>query len=118
MRELDRWTVRPRHQDRGSPAHDREDHRHRRRCAPVGRVLIIDEAERLTPTALELLRDRHDREHLAIILIGMPGIDPLPSLPAALQSPRLRPPLPRPRPRRAPVRSRPPLEAPRPHPEP
>jgi DNA transposition AAA+ family ATPase len=38
-------------------------------------LLIIDEAERLTPTALELLRDRHDRTHLAMILIGMPGID-------------------------------------------
>ncbi|WP_334172610.1 AAA family ATPase [Sinomonas sp.] len=38
-------------------------------------LLIIDEAERLTPTALELLRDKHDRQHLAIILIGMPGID-------------------------------------------
>ena len=38
-------------------------------------LLIIDEAERLTPTALEVLRDRHDRTHLAIILIGMPGID-------------------------------------------
>lgn len=38
-------------------------------------LLIIDEAERLTPTALELLRDHHDRHQLAIILIGMPGID-------------------------------------------
>ena len=38
-------------------------------------LLIIDEAERLTPTALELLRDQHDRTHLAMILIGMPGID-------------------------------------------
>ncbi|WP_295125089.1 AAA family ATPase [uncultured Leifsonia sp.] len=38
-------------------------------------LLIVDEAERLTPTALELLRDRHDRTQLAIILIGMPGID-------------------------------------------
>lgn len=38
-------------------------------------LLIIDEAERLTPTALELLRDQHDRHQLAIILIGMPGID-------------------------------------------
>lgn len=38
-------------------------------------LLIIDEAERLTPNTLKVLRDRHDREHLAIILIGMPGID-------------------------------------------
>jgi hypothetical protein len=38
-------------------------------------LLIIDEAERLTPTALELLRDNHDRTRLGIILIGMPGID-------------------------------------------
>ena len=33
-------------------------------------LLIIDEAERLTPTALELLRDQHDRHQLAIILIA------------------------------------------------
>ncbi|MFJ4107991.1 AAA family ATPase [Oerskovia enterophila] len=38
-------------------------------------LLIIDEAERLTPLALEMLRDEHDRTHRAIILIGMPGID-------------------------------------------
>ncbi|MDN5606082.1 MAG: AAA family ATPase, partial [Kocuria sp.] len=38
-------------------------------------LVIIDEAERLTPTALELLRDEHDRHELAIIFIGMPGID-------------------------------------------
>jgi DNA transposition AAA+ family ATPase len=38
------------------------------------RLLIIDEAERLA-TALELLRDNHDRTHLPMILIGMPGID-------------------------------------------
>lgn len=38
-------------------------------------LLIIDEAERLTPTALELLRDNHDRTQLGIILIGMHGID-------------------------------------------
>jgi len=38
-------------------------------------LLIVDEAERLTPTALEMLRDRHDRTRIAIILIGMPGID-------------------------------------------
>ncbi|MEU2205654.1 AAA family ATPase [Microbacterium oleivorans] len=38
-------------------------------------LLIIDEAERLTPTGLELIRDHHDRTHVAVILIGMPGID-------------------------------------------
>jgi len=38
-------------------------------------LLIIDEAERLTPTALEILRDNHERIHLAMIRIGMPGID-------------------------------------------
>lgn len=38
-------------------------------------LLIVDETERLTPTALELLRDNHDRTRLGISLIGMPGID-------------------------------------------
>ncbi|QYM77343.1 AAA family ATPase [Leucobacter luti] len=38
-------------------------------------MIINDEAERLTATALEVLRDRHDRQHTAIVLIGMPGID-------------------------------------------
>lgn len=38
-------------------------------------LLIIDEAERLTSTALELLRDLYDRQGMAIIFIGMPGID-------------------------------------------
>ncbi len=75
MRELDRWTV-----DLGIRIED-----HQRTIGKITgtggdarrwvELLIIDEAERLTPTALELLRDRHDREHLAIILIGMPGID-------------------------------------------
>ena len=45
------------------------------RAAHLVELLILDEAERLTPVALELLRDRHDRTHLAMILIGMPGID-------------------------------------------
>lgn len=43
--------------------------------AKLVELVIIDEAERLTPTALELLRDEHDRHELAIIFIGMPGID-------------------------------------------
>lgn len=38
-------------------------------------LLIIDEAERLTPTGLELIRDHHDRTRVAVVLIGMPGID-------------------------------------------
>ena len=38
-------------------------------------MIIIDEAERLPPTALEMLRDIHDRDGVAIMFIGMPGID-------------------------------------------
>lgn len=36
-------------------------------------LIIIDEAERLTPTSLELLRDLHDRHHVVIMFIGMPA---------------------------------------------
>ena len=38
-------------------------------------LVIVDESERLRPTAMELLRDRYDRENLALILIGMPGLE-------------------------------------------
>ncbi|RFA06575.1 ATP-binding protein, partial [Subtercola boreus] len=38
-------------------------------------LIIIDESERLTANAIEILRDHHDRTRTAIILIGMPGID-------------------------------------------
>lgn len=38
-------------------------------------LLIVDEDERLTSAALEILRDSLDRTHLAMTLIGMPGID-------------------------------------------
>ena len=38
-------------------------------------LIIIDEAERLTNTALEYLHDRFDRSDIGLILIGMPGIE-------------------------------------------
>jgi AAA domain len=38
-------------------------------------LLVIDEAERLSSIALEHLRDRFDRQHLGLLLIGMPGIE-------------------------------------------
>jgi len=38
-------------------------------------LLIFDEAERLTITALELIRDIFDRRAIGIILIGMPGME-------------------------------------------
>ena len=38
-------------------------------------LIIVDESERLSPTALELLRDRYDRDNIAVILIGMPGLE-------------------------------------------
>jgi len=38
-------------------------------------LIIVDEAERLSMTALEYLRDLFDRQGLGLILIGMPGID-------------------------------------------
>jgi DNA transposition AAA+ family ATPase len=44
-----------------------------RRGTPHVELLIVDEAERLKPAVLEHLRDRFDREHLGLILIGMPN---------------------------------------------
>lgn len=38
-------------------------------------LLIVDESERLGPSALEYLRDQHDRTNMGLILIGMPGIE-------------------------------------------
>lgn len=38
-------------------------------------MLVIDEAERLSPQALEHIRDIFDRTGIGIILIGMPGLE-------------------------------------------
>lgn len=38
-------------------------------------LVVIDEAERLSTTALEYMRDLFDRHGVGLILIGMPGIE-------------------------------------------
>ena len=42
---------------------------------PTGRVLIVDEAERLPNTGLEHLRDLFDRTGIGVMLVGMPGLE-------------------------------------------
>ena len=38
-------------------------------------LLVFDEAERLSLTALEFIRDIFDRRKIGVILIGMPGME-------------------------------------------
>jgi len=59
-----------------------DDHLHRgeTRCRVVKidglvEMLIFDEAERLSMTELELIRDIFDRTGVGVILIGMPGME-------------------------------------------
>lgn len=46
-----------------------------RRSKNFVQLIIVDESERLSATALELLRDRYHRDSIALILIGMPGLE-------------------------------------------
>lgn len=38
-------------------------------------LLVIDEADRLKPMGLEVVRDLYDRSQMGLLLIGMPGIE-------------------------------------------
>lgn len=51
------------------PDHAREENKN------FAELVIIDEAERLKPQALELLRELYDEGKVNIIFIGMPGIE-------------------------------------------
>ncbi|WP_286968261.1 MULTISPECIES: AAA family ATPase [Arsenicicoccus] len=59
----------------GAPGKDPVDTWYFRTSKNYVQLIIVDESERLSPTALELLRDRYDRDNIALILIGMPGLE-------------------------------------------
>ncbi|MFI6219961.1 AAA family ATPase [Nocardia salmonicida] len=46
-----------------------------RRMPDYVELLVIDESERLSATAIELLRDQYDRGDHGLLFIGMPGIE-------------------------------------------
>ena len=58
---------------------DQHIHRHKEfrsgSQADLVELLVIDEAERLSATALEYVRDGFDRADIGLLLIGMPGIE-------------------------------------------
>jgi DNA transposition AAA+ family ATPase len=69
------------HMGRVDACIDEHLHRHVKGCRivePYGslvEMLIFDEAERLSVTALEFIRDIFDRTGVGVILIGMPGME-------------------------------------------
>lgn len=71
-RELDRlcrglsWTI----EELRRPD---EPHRYAGRYRERTELVLVDEADRLKLPALEELRDRDDRGHLGLVLIGLPG---------------------------------------------
>lgn len=42
---------------------------------PETELIVVDEAERLNASSIEILRDRYDRHGIGLILIGMTGIE-------------------------------------------
>jgi len=69
------------HIDRVDACIDDHLHRHVKGCRIITcdellvEMLIFDEAERLSVTALEFIRDIFDRKGVGVILIGMPGME-------------------------------------------
>ena len=65
--------------DRVNICIDQHIHRHEESRsgsqADLVELLVIDEAERLSATALEYVRDWFDRADIGLLLIGMPGIE-------------------------------------------
>lgn len=65
--------------DRVNICIDQHIHRHEESRsgsqADLVELLVIDEAERLSATALEYVRDAFDRADIGLLLIGMPGIE-------------------------------------------